>query len=181
MANVLTYVLDESDCVEWVSPSWDSAAASVGAVSIASVHALGRPLWAFIGDPTTDALYRALLPRVRAGHGVMVPFSGDDSTMRRDMQLRLQPLPRGRIRCTSVVTVEQPLATSAGERVGLSQLYPLVLCAWCGLIRVQAAWRPPEVVLRDLRVFMHLPLPLLSHGVCPSCERTMLSTARFDG
>jgi hypothetical protein len=52
--------------------------------------------------------------------------------------------------------------------------YVLTMCAWCKKLPVAGHWVEIEVAVEALKLFDVTSLPMLSHGICPTCQDLVL-------
>jgi hypothetical protein len=64
------YRVNDRDEIVFVNEAWDVFASANSGEHLTAPQVLGRPLWGFITDRTTQALYRDILARVRSGRSV---------------------------------------------------------------------------------------------------------------
>lgn len=170
----LVYVLDQRDCLAWVSTAaWDRAATAAGAPWLTAASTMGSSLWSQIGDATTAELYRLLLKRVRAGHAIDISFDGSGAGVMREMRLRMASLPNAHVECTSTVVREQQCDGPDGSARGHQPPRRLTVCSWCGRMRVDDEWQEIEVAMAALRVFLDGVPSVISHGACYDCAHRL--------
>lgn len=166
------FTLDRADRLIAVGPSWEDVARAHGAPALLASAVCGRPLWDFISDLGFIELYRLLLHQVRLTGPASVRFPFDGGTCC-DMWLTLTPLPDGHIDCRTSVAVAHPPEFSR-ERV--TPVTFVVCCGWCGRLRLDDVWWEPHAGLEATSLLMQAEGPLVSHGMCPACERHELDT-----
>lgn len=166
----LSYSLDQDNHLLMVDEGWQTFAWANNAPELTPANVLGRPIEAFISDPTTRYLYGLLYERVRRGITVRVRFRCDAPEVRRDMVLQLSPAGSGVVQCDTFLLDERPhssialLDADAPRGTGL-----VVMCSWCKRIRHQGRWLDLEEGVQELQLFSRPLMPEISHGVCPSC------------
>jgi hypothetical protein len=173
----VVYEIDATDRIVRVNPAW-SASAQAGAVpGLHESQVVGRSLWDFVGDATTRRLYAAILERVRAGgRPLAFNFRCDTPTQRRLMRMRIA----GRdARAVSfevhlLATQDRPpvalLEATAPRHAGL-----LRMCSWCKRIPLTTGqWVEVEEAMNVLDILDSIPLPTITHGICPSCFETIM-------
>lgn len=171
--NPIIYRLDKDDRLVGVNAEWDRFAGENGGPR--SAQALGRPIWDFIADATTRALYDQVLKRARAGFRVTFPFRCDSPSLRRRLELDAK---------TDGLEIEITVrALSLEKRPPQALLDParpaskeiLRMCGWCKRIPVEGRWLEVEDAAEKLKLLEAFPLPALSHGICERCEAGVLS------
>jgi len=170
----LDYSVDAEDRIVAVEEEWERFARSNAAPGLAgALH--GRSLWDFISDPTTRELYRDMLKRVRAGTPIRIPFRCDAPDRRRFMELQVVAEADGTVHFHShLLRLEwrDPVELlGSGPRNPATP--PLNICSWCKHVEVEEEWIEVEEAVERLELFGDHPPPLLSHGICPSCEKGM--------
>lgn len=162
------YRVDACDRLVAVNDEWRRFALANGGAPIADDW-MGCSLWDCIAGGTIRFFYRRLLMKVRAGQAVQVDFHCDAPTRRRQMRLTMTPVPDGGVAFTSELLSEQERAP-----VELPPGRLLRSCAWCARIWSLGGWLEIEAAVSDLRLFDGAaPLPPVTHGLCPDCERRL--------
>lgn len=178
------YTIDASDLLASADPRWDAFARAGRAPWLERERVLGRSLWEFISDGETRHLYEIMLARVRANLApIALPFRCDAPDRRRLMRLVIAPLARGSLQFDTMLEREEPRPRLAllDTEVPRSQDL-LVVCSWCKRLQVPVGeWQEAEDAIARLGLFSAPRLPLLSHGICPACERSYFATAHGDG
>lgn len=182
MNSALSYELDREDRVVQVSPNWEAFASSNDAPELTSSKVVGRPLWDFITDLETRHLYVLLLAQVRRGSTLRLPLRCDAPARRRFLLLTLSPLLAGGVRLESqVVREEERPAEPLLARTTPRSTALLRMCSWCQRVAVNdTVWTELEEAVARLDLFGRLPLPHISHGVCPRCSASVLGLAPAD-
>lgn len=166
----VSYVLDRHDCIDHVGDTWDRWAIDHGVMQLCGTSVLGTSVWLHIHDATVAELYRLLFARVRSGNLIVVPYDGSSSAVRREMQLQLRPLPGGFVECiSSVVFEEEGFREVAAGSDRPSGSDSLLVCSWCGRVRVKESWREIDEAVVLLRLFFQPTSAAISHGLCPRC------------
>ena len=57
------YVIDDSDCIVFVSPNWLTFAAENAAPQLTETTVLGMPIWSYIADTDCREVYRMLFAK----------------------------------------------------------------------------------------------------------------------
>lgn len=173
----LSYAIDDQDHLIKVDEGyyrfaeengWDGAGTS-----------LGRSLWDFVAGHEMQKLQRMLLRRLRDEvREVELPFRCDGPGVRREMNIRIAAHPSGRtvlfsahVRSEQARDVVQPLL-QVGTRRGDETL---TMCGWCDRFEVDGEWIEIDQAAARLELFNRPELPAISHGVCPSCNKTLLA------
>lgn len=169
--DAVRYELDRDDRIVSVNEAWNAFALANGGSGLTAPHVIGQALWSLIDDAPVAGVYRAVLARVRAGHTIELPFRCDSPTLKRQMRLLMRRLPSGIVECISstqkeVETAYNPLWDARQSR----GRWMVLACAWCKRIRDGSGWRPPEEVALALTTPSAAEVPLVTHGICPSCE-----------
>ena len=173
----LSYAIDDQDRLIKVNDGyyrfaeengWDGAGGS-----------LGRSLWDFVAGHEVRKLQRLLLRRVRDElREVELPFRCDGPDVRREMDIRIVADRSGRVVMFSARLnreeereESQPLLDVEVPR-GQDLLQ---MCAWCDRFLVEGEWVEVEEAAKRLGLFRRSEMPALDHGICPSCNETLLA------
>jgi hypothetical protein len=171
-----SYELDDSLNIVSVDAGWSEFALANGAPELASDALLGRPLMARIAGDSTVQLYEHLFDKVRrTGRPVVVPFRCDSPTLRRFLELTVEPGSRGLRVSSTLLHTESRLRVSLLDPRTPRSDEPLRMCSFCKHVKVDDDWREVEDAVVALRLFERELLPMISHGVCPSCLQRALA------
>jgi hypothetical protein len=168
----LDYWIDRFDRIVDVSSDWWEFARANGADHLTPEAVRGRPLWDFIGDPTTRHIWEILLHKARRGVTRPVTLRCDAPDARRLVKVVLSA-ERDLVRVTSTVETvtprfEEALLETSREVSG----EPLSCCSWCKKFRSPSGpWVEVETLMREMRLFERETLPSITHLICPECER----------
>ncbi len=167
-----TYWLDADDRIVRVNRAWREFARANGAPML-EARVVGHQVWDFIDGPHLRHLLRELFDRVRhTGRRICVHYRCDGPSVVRTFALHVQPDESGTLACASEL-----LAESRRSPVSLldmneehSAARHLVLCSWCKRAYV-GEWLDLEDAVRLLGLLHETPVPPISHGLCPDCDR----------
>lgn len=173
----LSYAIDDQDHLIKVDEGfylfaeengWDGAGSS-----------LGRSMWDFVAGAEMRKVQRLLLKRIRDEvREVRLPFRCDGPGVRREMQMRIVSHSSGR---TVMFAARLDSAQSRDEAQPiLDPAVPrgsdvLAMCGWCDRFEVDGDWVEVEEAARKLALFRRAEMPVLDHGICPSCTRLLTS------
>ena len=170
---IYRYGVDESDVIDFVDRWWLAYATENGAVGLEEASVVGRPIWEFIVDESTIALYREIHQRVRStGRAIDVPFRCDSPRLRRYMQLTISRQDNGKLLYESMVIKTVP-------RHRLAVLDPmtkrstsfLTMCSFCKRSLIEpSGWLEMEDIALRLRMDDQPTVPQLRYTVCPDCN-----------
>jgi hypothetical protein len=120
-------------------------------------------------------MYREILDRVHAGRPMRFNFRCDAPEYRRHMEMTIARRDGGELQFeTRIVREEerrrqQLLDWRAPRAGGL-----LRICGWCKRVDVgEGRWGEVEEAVTALRLFERPSLPMLTHGMCEPCFKTM--------
>ncbi|MES2305785.1 MAG: hypothetical protein V4558_09760 [Gemmatimonadota bacterium] len=171
------YRIDFNDCLTDVNEGWSIFAAENGGGMLEPARVLGRPLWDFFADPTTIALYRGMVKRVRdGGLPVRFQFRCDAPSTRRGLAMEITADGEGGV----VFQVTSVWEQGRAAMLLLDSDHPradtlLTICGWCKRVRLgDDSWVEIEAAVTVLGLFGGAPLPQLTHGMCPSCSTILL-------
>jgi len=174
----LVYRVDAGDAIAWVGPGWLEFARDNDAPELEPSSLLGRPLRTWVAGSSVWQLYALLLQRVRlTGRAVTFAFRCDAPALRRFLTMTMTPLAEHGIEFDSVLTRAESRAPMPllDRRLARSERF-VTVCSWCKRVKVtEGDWREIETAVEPLRLFGTAGLPMLTHGICPSCAQ------RFDG
>jgi hypothetical protein len=170
----LDYWIDRFDRIVDVSSDWSEFARANGADHLTPEAVRGRPLWDFIGDPTTRHIWEILLHNARRGVTHPMTLRCDAPDTRRLVKVVLSA-ERDLVRVTSTVERVTPRFAEAlldPGRKASGEL--LTCCSWCKKFRSPSGpWVEVEVLMQEMKLFERETLPPITHSICPACERRL--------
>ncbi|MEZ5444889.1 MAG: hypothetical protein R3F45_03775 [Gammaproteobacteria bacterium] len=171
------YRLNDRDEIVFVNQAWDAFASANSGEHLTAPHVLGLPLWEFIVDRTTRALYKEILARVRGGRSVRFLLRCDSPEYRRLLEMEvsrgLDDVTDFRIRTLSQQARErQPLLDT--DRPHSEEF--LRVCGWCKKVHAGGRWVEVEEAVSLLGLFVRPLLPAVTHGICEDCYSRMVAT-----
>lgn len=175
---IVKYRVDARNSLVFVNEAWIAEAEAVPQPDLAAPAVIGQGLWNLITDLPLQHIFDGLFQRLRTRQipSVTYRFRCDTPTARRLHQLTITPLPDEALEFqTQIVAVDaRPHARLLDATVPRSQDL-LRMCSWCKRIPVPGrGWLEIEEALDHHPTFDVAPLPALTHGICPTCERRML-------
>lgn len=174
----LIYRVNTSDQIEFVSEEWDHFAAANGGESVLSNKVLGRPLWDFITDLSTQEIYRALLQKARAGRPIQFTFRCDAPWRRRFLEMTIISKGGGSVEFHTRTLLEQERPTPILLDADVDRADELLhSCSWCKKFLVGNEWVEVEEAIQRLRLFQRRRLPAITHGICDECYERMSEVA----
>lgn len=171
----IVYRLNSQDEFIYLNEGWVNFAVANDASGLLPERVLGRPLWDFIIDETTIQLYREILDQVHAGRSVKFNFRCDAPEYRRHMEMIITRRDGSNVQFeTRTVREEerprQELLDWRAPRV--SDL--LRICGWCKRVDVgEGRWGEVEEAVTAFRLFERQLLPMLTHGMCEACFKSV--------
>ncbi len=173
----LVYRIDDHDALVYVSDAWDRFAVGNDGAAFIGADVLSRPIWNFITDETTRALYRDMFKRIREGRSVQFTFRCDSPHCRRFMTMAVSSAGGGAIEFRTRVDREEARDPVAALDIRATRSDQLMrVCGWCCRVDADGAWLEVEEAVARLRLFEEPRLPRMSHGICEACYATMTAT-----
>ncbi len=170
----LIYRLNRQDEIVFVNEAWDRFALANDAPDVTAEHVLGRPIWEFITDLSTQQIYRDLLARVREGRSVRFPFRCDSPAERRFLEMHIHLMEDGQIEFrTQTLSIERRPAVPLLARQASPSRDLLRMCSWCKKVFADGEWVDIEEGIERLRLFEAPALPMITHGMCDHCAVKM--------
>ncbi|HZZ77324.1 MAG TPA: hypothetical protein VFE62_02335 [Gemmataceae bacterium] len=170
----LTYVyrIGSDDRIEFVNDAWLRFAVENGNPTLCQ-GVVGTSLWSYLSGRQVVQLSRELLTRVRdSGCEAIIPFRCDSPWVRRFMWMKIVPLGNGKVEfCTW--TEREELYSEPNQLLDSTVFRDrerlLRMCAWCKKIYSGHSWLEIEVAIDRMRLFDHVALPTITHGICERC------------
>jgi len=170
--NCITYHIDSSDRIIYLSESWQEFAVDNMAGILTSEYVLNRSIFDFFADEKVKHLYKMLIDRSRTEQvKLRLPFRCDAPDRRRYMAMEVYPLNSDVLVLRSCILREENRESIAllDESIDRSDEF-LTICSWCKRVKLSDDdWREVEEAIESLRLFDDSVLPRLSHGMCSEC------------
>lgn len=180
----VTYHLDPADRIAAVNDAWQVFADCNDGAALRAPAIIGQRLWDHLTDPTTAELYRQALLRVRR-HAATVRFEFrcDSPSRRRLLAMEIAPERAGLVRFSTRTIREEPRdPVELLDATVAHKAPPITMCSWCKRVDLGTAeWGEVEAALASLRLFDRDVPPQITHGICPSCHRTMTGLLDAEG
>ncbi len=169
--NECVYEIDSGDRIVYCNEAWDSFAIENNGVELRFDEVKGKTLWEFVADPSTTDLYQRLIAHVRAGNVVRFNLRCDSPTLFRLLEMEISALRTDHVRfATSVMKAVPRRDPTMAFSETQSSLDPLMVCSWCGRVRVNAQqWMDVDAAVSAEKIFEREHLPPISHGICGDC------------
>jgi hypothetical protein len=176
------YRIDKSDNIIYLSDNWsDFALANDAATICVPQLILGKSLWSFIADFETRHIYGLMLTRVRETlEPAVIPINCDSPELKRVFQISMTAMNDGAVEFSStLVEISQRQYIKILDRSVIRSEDIVKICSFCKKIAVSdSEWAETSEAIKILNLFGNITMPLLSHGVCPSCYASI--TAEMD-
>lgn len=171
----MVHQIEADDTLSWANAAWWQFAKENNASLLTPETVLGRSLWEFITEATTRQFYQIIVKRARTlMRKVELTYRCDSPEKRRFMRMEVHPMSGGQLQFRNWIVREEirpplPLLT-LGSHQGESLI---TMCSWCKRVKspVTLAWLEPEEAVSQLQLFHYTAPPMISHGICPDCEK----------
>lgn len=176
----IVYQVDAEDRIVSVNDAWDIFAAQNDGNSATAERVVGRNLFEFISDPSTQYIYKQVLARIRSGSPFRFVFRCDSPIYRRLMQMEMQASDdRGSVefRSTTLDATLRP-AVQIPQADGADAPQPQELqrvCGWCNRLDVNGTWLEIEQALPLLQMMEVATAPMVTHAMCDECMQRMVA------
>lgn len=175
----IVYRVDGLDRVVSVGGPWDAFARENDGDAVVARHIIGRHLFDFVTDPTTQHLYRKMLARARAGRDLNFTYRCDSPGVRRLMEMQMRLVnDDGSVEFSSTPLHEQPRVPVDLPQADGAADAPETLqraCGWCNRFEVDGEWLEIEEAAARLRLLERTSPPTVTHGMCEECASRMLA------
>lgn len=170
----VVYRIDSGDGIVFVSDQWDRFAANNAGDNVRSTEVLGHSLWDYIGDMTTQQIYRQIIKRSREGIEVGFTLRCDSPDCRRVLRMDIRQTDDGTVEFRSRVISEEPRPAVSLLDSRQPRTDDLIsVCSWCERVLVDGRWVSVEDAITALGLFQQDELPALTHGMCQDCSESM--------
>lgn len=176
----IVYRIDGHDRIVSVGGLWDAFARDNDGDAVVSRRVIGRNLFDFITDRTTQQLYRQMLTQARAGRDLQFSYRCDSPDTRRLMEMAMRLVDEaGTVEFRSTPLEEQPrapvhLAQADGATDDGSEALQRS-CGWCNKLEVDGEWLEIEDAVARLGLMERVTPPMVTHGMCEDCLARMLA------
>ena len=171
------YRINARDEIISVDEGWRRFADSNDAAEFVDSDVIGHPLWDFITDETTRALYAKLIARARLGTPAQFTFRCDSPSARRLLEMSIASVGAGAVEfATSTLQLDFRSPSALLARDTLRSAEFIRACAWCSRIDIgidEELWVDVEVATTQLGLMEGGPMPRMSHGICESCLKAI--------
>jgi hypothetical protein len=166
----VVYRINDDDVIVFVNDQFRDFAVRNEAAPLE--HCVGKPLWSFIADWDTKAIYRLLVDRVRDGKlGPRFPFRCDSPALRRFMEMEitlLGDLIEFRCRLDRAESRDPVAPRQVDNEFRLEEL--VRMCSWCKRIQHPSSrWLDIDDAVTDLSLLATDEPPAITHGICGAC------------
>ena len=177
----MLYRIDTDDRLAEFNDAWLAFAEANEGQALHPSSALGRSLWEFLADDTTIHLYQVMVQRLRdGGPPIRFRFRCDAPRTRRLLAMEITAEDRGSVRFSVTSSFEEsrpPVALLEPAHSREKRL--LTMCGWCKRVRLPAdRWVEIEKAVEELRLFEGVPMPTVTHGMCPPCYEAIIGAIR---
>lgn len=172
----LTYRIDAANRITDLGEEWTAFAKANAGFALIPSNVIGTPIGSWISDPTTREVYDVLIARIRDRRETLsFRLRCDAPGFRRLLQMQMAVLGEGQVEFrTSLVEAQPRTAMSLMDATLLRSEAQVKICGWCMRLPDETGrWMEIEAAVHALRLFEGLPVPRLSHTMCPDCFTSM--------
>lgn len=177
-APTIVYLIDAEDRIVSVNGAWNDFASENDGTAVLAEHVVGRNLFDFITDTSTQHIYRQMLARIRGGTDVQFSYRCDSPDCRRLMEMQVRGADaHGGVEFRSITLeahAREPQLLPQAD--GATEMEPASLqraCGWCNRLDVNGTWMEIEDALPRLGLMEHPTAPMVTHGICADCVAKM--------
>lgn len=177
---VFIYKIDAENNIVSVNDEWLEFGIENGSPDLTASSVLGKNILSFIADLETIGIFTELIELVREkGCPITIRFRCDAPATERSMEMKISALPAGHIefRNRMLKAKERPPVAILDSSLPRTRT-PLTLCSWCKSAHTAFGWLPLEDTINIMGYLDTEKMPLLTHGICPSCEADLLKTIK---
>jgi len=175
-AETFLLIINKENRITYVNDNWLRFAFESGRLPLTRDKVLNRPLLDFIEGRESRMLYEYMISKAREKNSPFAfPFRCDGPDIRRFMRMEIIPKPQDQVYFASEI-----LKTELREPVKLlDDSAPrsddiITICSMCKCVRVSDnRWVEVEEAIATLGLFDSRLLPMLSHGLCAACSKSI--------
>ena len=175
--NCIVYYVDKNNKLIDLDDNWDRFALANNAPQLVREKVIEKPLFDLISDPQSSHLYKLLIERIKhTGDPIAFEFRCDSPDKRRFMHMEMthQKATDGICFISTLERQEPREPVKLLDTADYRSNEILIICSWCKKIKIdEQIWTEVEDGIKLLGLFDAEPLPKLSHGMCPSCRKSI--------
>lgn len=171
----ILYRINSRDEFIFVNQEWEIFAHENDAPFLSPENILGKSLWNFITDATTEQIYREMVRKAREGEFIPFRFRCDSPGLRRLLEMNISASRKGNVEfeTRTILVEERPVQMILKDDNSRTEDI-LRICGWCKKIVVSdEVWEEVEEAVTALGLFEQEKLPQLTHGICDGCYKKM--------
>lgn len=183
-ARDITYRIDDANRIVAVGEGWSEFANANAGAFLTPARVIGSSLVSWISDATTREVYAALLVRIRErSDAIAFRFRCDGPGVRRLLEMRMTGERDGQVEFRTTLVESQPrTAMSLMDATLIRSEAQVKICGWCmRLPDTSGNWLEIEEAVHALKLFEGIPIPQLSHTMCPGCYSSVTSALERPG
>jgi len=173
VGSICTYRINADDQIISVGENWEAFAAENDAPDACfAPHIIGSSIWDHIKDPETLHIYKALVAKVRYTlQPVTLPLRCDAPDLKRYLEITLTPEQENDVSFQSkTIRVESRPINDLLDTCKPRSDELVRICSFCKKIDIGGdQWVATEIAVALKGYFNQIPLPRLTHSVCPVC------------
>jgi len=168
------YKVDASDRIVYVNRAW-LAFASENGLELSPDNVLGKPLGDFVSNAELQLLFGEIHRAVRrTRRSLRFNFRCDSPDRRRFMEMRLVPLPGAGIAYHTRILQSERRKPIRFEETPERSREIISVCSWCKKVHDPSDnWIEFEDAVQVYQWLERENSPMITHGICPSCLRTL--------
>ncbi len=173
----VVYRVDAADRIVSVNDAWRSFATANDGAGLADP--LGQSLWQHIGDQGSRDLYSLLFTSVRvSGRSLSYPYRCDSPTLRRLMDMSIEPGDEGSLVFSSRIVSTEPMphAVMFGQSLPYS-LGRVDVCGNCRKVRDRNGWTDIMELFNRGQITAQRNSFTTMYRICPACRTSLRQQA----
>ncbi|MEP7344396.1 MAG: hypothetical protein ABI877_03975 [Gemmatimonadaceae bacterium] len=171
------YRIDSTDQLTYLNAAWSAFADANEGGALHSDQVIGRSLWDFLTDRTTEQLYRDMVQRVRRdGLPIRFRFRCDAPGRKRllAMEIGKDDLDGVQFVVNSILEEKRRSVLPPARIANPSNIF-LTICGWCKRVPLASGeWVEIEEAIDEKGLFDAGTEPRLTHGMCPMCYEAVV-------
>jgi hypothetical protein len=170
--SALSYTIDRADTIVAVSGAWDDFARDNDGAAIVSERIIGQKLDQFIHGDETLMFVRTMIMSARVlQRPVHRPYRCDSPSLKRFMEMTVQPRPEGIVEVIHRELRSEPIACKipvVAESPGARAPF-VKRCSVCNRVRAKDVWSEIDEAAQAKRLPADVAPLKVIYGVCPDC------------
>jgi len=169
--------IDNQYIIKFVNDEWLKFASNCGANLLTRENVLGHSLFEFVSGTEVQMFYKYIIEKVRSqNESFHLPFRCDAPDLRRFLEMEIHLDSNDYIIFSSrIIKLESRIPIRLLDYSVPRNDEIISICSICKQVKLtDDRWVEVEEAIKIKNLFGESVMPMISHGLCPSCAKTFL-------